>query len=117
MRRLLAVILLWSVICQAFGAPRLAGFGHDGAFDASHVQMHVQGAAHHHDDEGLAHQDDSQESLVHMLSDGGPSSAALLPCPQFSLSFTPTPAPAVAAHALGPPPYLDGLRRPPRTTS
>ena len=64
MRRLLAVILLLSFFCQAFATARqLVVFDHEGAFQAAHAEMHLEGSAHHHDEHGVAHQDDSQESI------------------------------------------------------
>lgn len=118
MRRLLAVILLFSVFCQAFAVTRqVVALDYEGSFVVSHAQMHMEGAAHHHDEHGVAHQDDSQESIQHILSDAGPGSAALIQFPQLSLHFGRLPAPAVMAEAVGPSPYLDGLRRPPRRIS
>lgn len=118
MRRLLAVIFLLSVFCQAFAVTRqVVVLDHEGSFEVSHAQMHIEGAAHHHDEHGMAHQDDSKESILHILSDAGPSSVALIEFPQLSLHFDRPPAPAMTAEAVGPSPYLDGLRRPPRLTS
>ncbi len=115
MRRLLAVFLLLSFFCQAFATARqTAALDHGGSFQAHHTGMHLEGAVHHHDEEGVTHQDDSQESIRHMLADAGPGTAALFPFPQLSIHFDRLPAPAVTAESAGPPPYLDGLRRPPR---
>lgn len=73
MRRLLAVILLLSFFCQAFATARqLVVFDHEGEFRAAHAEMHLEGSAHHHDEHGVAHQDDSPESIQHMLADAGP---------------------------------------------
>lgn len=73
MRRLLAVILLLSFFCQAFATARqLVVFDHEGEFRAAHAEMHLEGSAHHHDEHGVAHQDDSPESIQHTLADAGP---------------------------------------------
>jgi len=118
MRRLLAVILLLSFFCQAFATARqTVSFDHEGAFQVAHAEMHLDGAAHHHDEDGVMHQDDSQESIQHMLADAGPGTAALFHFPQLSLPLDGSPAPAVSAESLTPSPYLDGLRRPPRLIS
>lgn len=118
MRRLLAVLLLLSFFCQAFAtAQQSVALGHGESFQASHAEMHWEGVAHHHDEEGVAHQDDSSESIAHMLADAGPGTAALIQFPVLSLHLDRLPAPAVMAESAGPSPYLDGLRRPPRLIS
>ena len=115
MRRLLAVLLLLSFFCQAFATARQSVvLGHDEAFQAEHAEMHWEGLAHHHDEDGVAHQDDSSESIAHLLADAGPGTAALIQFPVLSLRFDRLPAPADVAQAAAPPPSLDGLRRPPR---
>lgn len=118
MRRLLAVLLLLSFFCQAFAtAGQLVALGHGESFQASHAEMHWEGVAHHHDEDGVAHQDDSSESIAHMLADAGPGTAALIQALVLALLVDRPPAPAEVAEAAAPPPYLDGLRRPPRLIS
>ena len=118
MRRLLAVILLLSFFCQAFATARqLVVFDHEGALQAAHAEMHLEGSAHHHDEHGVAYQDDSQESIQHMLAEAGPGTAALFHFPQLSLLLDRSPPPAVTAESVSPSPHLDGLRRPPRLIS
>ncbi len=118
MRRLLAVILLLSFFCQAFATARqTVVLDHEGEFQAVHAEMHLEGSAHHHDEHGVAHQDDSQESIQHMLADAGPGTAALFHVPQLSLLLDRSPPPAVTAESVSPSPHLDGLRRPPRLIS
>lgn len=115
MRRLLAVLLLVSFMCQAFATARQTVLlGHDDPFHMDHAEMHWEGVAHHHDEDGVAYQDDSSESIAHMLADPGPGTAALIQFPVLSLHMDRVPAPAELSEALGPPPYLGGLRRPPR---
>lgn len=115
MRRLLAVLLLLSFFCQAFATARQSVvLGHDEVFQAEHAEMHWEGLAHHHDEDGVAHQDDSSESIAHLMADAGPGTAALIQFQVLSLHFDRLPAPADVAQAAAPPPYLDGLRRPPR---
>ena len=118
MRRLLAVILLLSFFCQAFATARqTAAFDHEGEFQAVHAEMHLEGSAHHHDEHGVTHQDDSLESIQHMFAEAGPGTAALFHFPQLSLPLDRSPAPAVTAESVSPSPHLDGLRRPPRLIS
>ncbi|RYF32135.1 MAG: hypothetical protein EOO23_00095 [Comamonadaceae bacterium] len=118
MRRLLAVILLLSFFCQAFATARqVVAFDHEGGFHVEHSEMHLEGAAHHHDEDGVMHQDNSQESIQHMLAEASPGTAALFHFPQLSLPADRSPTPAVNAESVSPSPYLDGLRRPPRLIS
>ncbi|MES2950123.1 MAG: hypothetical protein V4858_16400 [Pseudomonadota bacterium] len=118
MRRLLAVFLLLSIVCQAFAlAGQSLALDHGEAFEAEHAEMHWEGVAHHHDEDGGTHQDNSSESVEHMLADAGPGTAALIQFPVLSLHVDRLPAPAVVAESAGPPPHLDGLRRPPRLIS
>jgi hypothetical protein len=118
MRRLLAVILLFSFFCQAFATARQGmALDHDGVFDAKHAQMHLEGAAHHHGEDGLMHEDDSQASIQHMLAEAGVGAAALLELPPLSMQPERPLAPAVTVESAGPPPCLAGLRRPPRLLS
>lgn len=116
MRRLLAVILLFSFVCQAFATGRqVVAFDHEGRFEVAHAEMHLEGAAHHHDEEGVVHEDESQASVLHMLAEAGSGASALLELPQLSLHADRPPAPQVVAESAGPPPFLGGLRRPPRS--
>jgi hypothetical protein len=119
MRRLLAVILLLSFVCQAFATARQAtAFDHEGLLHQwEHVEMHLEGAAHHHDDDGGVHQDNSPESVQHMLAEAGPGAAAPFHFPQLALPIDRSPPPPVTAEPVSPSPHLDGLRRPPRSIS
>ncbi|HAU56888.1 MAG TPA: hypothetical protein DCW87_04565 [Comamonadaceae bacterium] len=117
MRRLLAVLLLLSFFCQAYvTAGQSIALDHAGGFQAAHAEMHLEREAHHHDEEGLAHQDNSQDSIQHILADAS-GAVALFQFPQPLFHFGRSSAPAVTAESAGPPPYLDGLRRPPRLIS
>lgn len=118
MRRLFAVFLLLTLLCQAFAmAGQSLALSHEESFQLEHVEMHWEGAAHHHDEDGMAHQDNSPESTAHMLADGGSGTAALIELPAATLHFDPLPAPAVMAEVAVPPPYIGGPRRPPRLHS
>jgi len=117
MRRLLATFLL---LCLSWQALASAGVGAVALpeHERAHSAMHFLGEAHHHSDssDGAAslHEDDSPESILHMMSD------ACLHCPALLLGsrlgvLPPAPAgPAPAlVDALRLPP-LSGLERPPR---
>jgi hypothetical protein len=116
MRRLVATLLLLFVFCQAFagGGHRLA-LGPGEAGEAEHTLMHWEGVAHHHHAEGGTHQDNSDESIQHILADvmlG--AGAALLPAPFASLLPARSPPPPATSESSGASTYPDGPRRPPR---
>lgn len=118
LRRLCAAILLFGIFCQPFAmASQGVGLCHAGAADLGHATLHWEGALHHHpDDSGTYHQDDSEESVQHVLSDMGANAPALLHTqlvPHFSER---PPSPAVTSDSAGPALYLDCPRRPPRLT-
>lgn len=117
MRRLLALFLLFFTLFQA-AATSAQGIVFDSglAQDLAHTVMHWEGTAHHHDDQGAYHQDDSDESAQHILADAALGATALLQAvlPLFSAERMPSPVATIAA--AGPPPFLDGLIRPPRLT-
>lgn len=119
MRHWLAVVLLLSFFCQVLvTAPQTVGFGYAGTtVQTEHVKMHLASVVHHHDEAGVAYQDESSESIRHMMADAGSGTGALFHSLPLSLQSGRLPAPAVTADSLGPPPYLDGLRRPPRLIS
>lgn len=68
-RRLALVLLLLSAFCQAFAiAGQATAFAE--AETVAHAFLHWQGEAHHHDDDGSVAQDDSDESVQHVVADG-----------------------------------------------
>ena len=109
MRRLLAVILLLSFVCQAFVMARqLVVFDHEGAFQAAHAEMHLEGSAHHHGEHGVAHKDDSQESIQHMLAELASWLRGEEPS---STTIRPRPA---SSRRIGDSAFSSEVRRPPR---
>ena len=86
----------------------------DEQIQTEHAAMHLEGLAHHHDEDGVTYQDNSPESMAHMLADASNGTAALIQSSALSLHFDLLPPPAVNAESAGPPPYLGGLLRPPR---
>ena len=85
--------------------------------DLEHATLHWQGEAHHHHEDGSYHQDDSKESVQHVVTDHLNPSRAL--AASASHAFTPlgSAAPADLHKRLVPNPALDGLLRPPRSQS
>lgn len=119
MRRFIALLLVCLTVWQSASAagPLQVWLAADPTL--AHVAMHEAGEAHHHhhdhDGAGATHADDSQDSVQHVMADccihhlavfQAPTIVALEPLPQHV---------AQAASHLPPPPYLDGLRRPPRS--
>lgn len=82
--------------------------------DLEHAVLHWQEEGHHHHDDGSFHQDDSQASTLHLLSDHLSAPTALLPAvaPHFPPSASARPGGLHDARV--PDPFLDGLLRPPR---
>ncbi len=117
MRRLLATLLL---LCLSWQAVASAGGGVlvQPEDERSHAVLHFLGEAHHHHDGSAQfHEDDTPESIQHLLSDACLQSPALpsevaagvLPL----LLAAPEPVPGFEP----PRPLLDGLERPPRLIS
>ena len=113
--RFIALLLVLMNVWQVASAAGLVQFWAEQRESLEHTVMHWQGEAHHHDSQGHIHADDSDESFEHMMADccfhhfgviAAPAVVALEPLPQHV---------AQAAQAVPPPPYLDGLRRPPRS--
>lgn len=119
LRRFCAAILLFVIFCQPFAmASQGVGVCHAGAEDLAHAMLHWEGTPHHHpDSSGAYHQDDSEESVQHVLSDMGANAPALLHTELVPLLSERPPSPAATSDFAGPPLYLDGPRRPPRLTA
>ncbi len=117
MRRLLATVLLLFVFAQAFAAGvQGTALAHGDTKEVEHTLMHWEGVAHHHHEaDGATHQDNSDESVQHMLADMVLGAVAvLLPAPLASFLPERAPPPRAASESSGPSAYPDGVRRPPR---
>lgn len=113
--RLIALLLVLMNVWQVASAAGLPQFLAAQGEALEHALMHWQGEAHHHGSDGHIHTDDSEDSFAHMMADcclhhfgviAARAVVALEPVPQHV---------AQAAQTVPPPPYLDGLRRPPRS--
>lgn len=82
--------------------------------DLNHAAMHWQGEAHHHDDDGSLHMDDSPASTFHLLADHVSLTAALLPASAQHVAPPAFARPGWWQDARTSDPFLDGLLRPPR---
>lgn len=80
-----------------------------------HALAHYAEQAHHHDDDGAMHADDSEDSVLHLHGDDWVSSPVLVVA-ALTLQF-PVPAEAAPLQAgtqANPPPFIEGPIRPPR---
>jgi hypothetical protein len=114
-KRFLVLLLVLMNVWQVASAAGVAEFWAGQGAALEHTLMHWQGEAHHHDSDGSIHVDDSEDSFQHLVADCcfhpvgvivAPAAVLLEPLPQHV---------AQAAQPVPPPPYLDGLRRPPRS--
>ena len=110
------VALIVAVLLPCYG---LAAVGQSVALasdDSGHALAHWTDRAHHHDDDGTFHDDDSQDSMLHLQAFDLLSAPVLMP----AAALVPE-APAVGErHAMdglgaAAPPFIEGLRRPPRS--
>lgn len=115
-RRVTAFLMLLTLLWQSI-AVAAPGWAFTGLQDLAHTAMHWSEEAHHHHDDGSYHQDDSADSVQHVIADAGLHAAAL-PASVWSAFAGPrSSSPAVTADGSRPPPYLDGPRRPPRSAA
>lgn len=118
MRRWIATLLLFALLpWQAVGWATTA-IADDG-IGAQHAIAHWSGEAHHHDghDEGF-HQDGSEESIQHAVhSDAHLNAVAVLTLGMgWALSAASSAAPGEFERGGLSSPFLEGPRRPPRST-
>ncbi|MGJ7489548.1 hypothetical protein [Variovorax sp. ZT4R33] len=102
----------WQVIAIAGQA---TAFG--STDEAAHALLHWQEENHHHHDDGSVTQDDSDESLQHVIADACLSSIAVWTTASFSFAPASVLRPDTRTNAALPAPTPDGLRRPPRLTA
>lgn len=117
MRRGLVLVLLvmsafWQVIAIAGQATALGDRD-----EAAHALLHWQEENHHHHDDGSVTQDDSDESLQHVVADGCLGSLAVWATASFGFAPAAGLRPNAFIDAALPAPPPDGLQRPPRLTA
>jgi hypothetical protein len=112
-RSAILLVMLFAMLWQSLAMARIGSTVNPLA-DLEHATLHWQGEAHHHHDDGSYHQDDSKESVQHVVMDQLHASLALTAAS--SQDFTPfrSVAPDGLNERLVPNPALDGLLRPPR---
>ena len=111
---LLMLSMCWQALAYAGSAVVLAD-----ADEVAHASMHFEGEAHHHDDhdDGGIHQDDSQASAQHLMDEACVFAPALIRVQHLSLRSLQPDMPSAVIAKAAPPPFLDGLERPPRLTN
>ncbi len=86
------------------------------AAELDHLAVHTQGNGHHHHDDQTLHLDDNDGGLMHQHADTSTHSLGLWQDTVLHLLLVPRAALLSWADALGPPPLLDGLLRPPQAS-
>lgn len=105
----LVMSAFWQVIAIAGQA---TAFGNKE--EAAHALLHWQEENHHHDADGSVTQDDSDESLQHVVADGCLGSIAVWATASFGFEPASALRPSTRIDRALPTPPPDGLRRPPR---
>ena len=115
-RPIRALLLMLAVVWQtvALFTPWVSSHW---AAELDHMAVHTQGDGHHHHADQTLHLDDNDAGLMHQHTDTSTHSLGLWQ--DTTLHFISASRSAVVsrADALGPPPHLDGLLRPPQTNS
>jgi hypothetical protein len=106
---LLVMAAFWQTIAiggqvRAYGNPE----------DLTHAMLHWEGRAHHHHADGSVTQDDSSESVQHVVADACLSAPAVWSAVCVFLPSFEAARPVAADESFGLGPHLAGPRRPPR---
>ena len=108
--------MLFAVLWQSLAMARI-GSTVNALADLEHATLHWQGEAHHHHEDGSYHQDDSKESVQHVVTDHLNASLALAASSAYDFTPLGSAAPDGLHERLVPNPALDGMLRPPRSHS
>jgi hypothetical protein len=111
-RTLVLFVVLFATLFQAVGMAR--GLGLNAYGDIAHAGLHWQERGHHHHHDGTIHQDESNDSVQHIIADQVNAPSALLAGTGPNLMPPAHLLPLDAESLRLPHPYLDGLLRPPR---
>ncbi len=118
MRRFIALLLVCLSFWQAASAAGLTQAMLEQDAGLAHLAMHWEEAAHHHHDaDGSIHADSSQDSIQHVMADCSTHHLGIIVMLPVAALEPASHHVAQAASHPPPPPYLDGLRRPPRSLS
>jgi hypothetical protein len=84
--------------------------------DSHHAAAHIAEHAHHHHDDGSFDEDDSDAGVLHVQADPWLGGTALLAVPPVLPTLAlPRASPPAVEVSPPPSPFLEGLRRPPRS--
>lgn len=119
-RRLIVINLLLVLLCQSFGmVSKGANSYHmadETSYDMLHEMLHWMGEPHHHDDEEQLYiQDTSAQSFQHITQD---MNVSIMGLPHNTLTFFAFEKPLSPQKLYGSvwlSPYLEGIRRPPKS--
>jgi hypothetical protein len=112
-RTAILLVMLFAMLWQSVAMARI-GSTVNALADPAHATLHWQGAAHHHHEDGSYHQDDSKESVQHVVTDHLNASLALTAATSQNFMPLRSVAPNGLNERLAPSPALDRLLRPPR---
>lgn len=108
--------MLLAVLWQSVSMARV-GSTLNAMADLEHATLHWQEEGHHHHEDGSYHQDDSNESVQHVVTDHLNASLAIAGLSSHDFPPLGSAAPGGLHETLVPNPTLDGLLRPPRFRS
>lgn len=112
-RSAVLLVLMFALVWQALALAR-PGSTVNLLDDAAHAALHLQGAGHHHDEDGGVRPDDSTAALMHALGDSVGSPTALPVKAPLGLTVRPGLAPGGASQRPPAAPFIEGPLRPPR---
>ncbi len=112
-RSAILLVMLFAILWQSVAMARI-GSTVNALADLEHATLHWQEEAHHHHEDGSYHQDDSKESVQHVVTDHLNASLALAAASSHDFPYLGSAAPDGLHEQPVPNPSLDGLLRPPR---
>jgi hypothetical protein len=115
-RSAVLAVMLFAMLWQSVAMARV-GSTVNALADLEHATLHWQEEGHHHHEDGSYHQDDSKESVQHVVTDHLNASLALAAASSHDFPPLGSAAPDGLHERLVPSPALDGLLRPPRSRS
>ena len=115
-RSTILLVMLFAMFWQSVALARI-GSTVNVLTDQGHAVLHWQEEGHHHHADGSYHQDDSKESVHHVVCDHLSMSLAMAAVPSHEFRLPRYAAPSGVHENLVPEPTLDGLLRPPRARS
>jgi hypothetical protein len=113
-RSSILLVMLLAMLWQSVAMAR-PGSTVNALVDLEHALLHWHGEGHHHLEDGSYQQDDSKESVQHVVTDHLNASLAWTAASSHDFPPLGSAAPDGPHERLVPNPALDGLLRPPRS--